>query len=231
MMVGIAGGLKDVQLGDVVVGDKIYHYESAKDTDRGRLSRIDIAEPAHRLVHRARAVARSTNWIARIKGSQRRPSPTAIVGPIAAGEKVVAGRKSTTFALLRRDFSDAVAVEMEGYGVLRATHANEVRGIVVRGISDLIDEKAKSDATGSQDVASRHAAAFAFQLLADLTPDSQFITRRPDDATKRSDASTRRTFPSRVWNVPYARNPHFGVPRIQWRFVNDASVLPRIARD
>jgi len=59
---------------------------------------------------------------------------------------------------------------MEGLGVLAATAANRrVSALVVRGISDLLDRKAKAEATGSQSLAARHASAFAFQVLSKLS--------------------------------------------------------------
>ena len=55
---------------------------------------------------------------------------------------------------------------MEGRGFLEAVHVvGNVAGVVVRGISDLMEEKARSDAENWQPRASDAAAAFLFALL------------------------------------------------------------------
>jgi len=164
---GVAGGLKDLQLGDVVAATKIYEYESGKDQETFK-TRPNIGESSYNLVQQSHRVVRENKWTERIKRPQAH-TPKARVGPIAAGEKVVASTRSATFGFLREHYNDALAVEMEGFGVLRAGYANaQVSKLVVRGISDLIDEKNAADAKGSQEIAACHAAAFTFSLIEHL---------------------------------------------------------------
>jgi hypothetical protein len=92
-----------------------------------------------------------------------------IVGPIAAGEKVVASSRKATARLIKKNYGDTVAVEMEGRGFLEGVHINSpVHGGVVRGISDLLDGKEQADTGGSQQRAADGASAVAFEILATL---------------------------------------------------------------
>ncbi|MGI0025808.1 MAG: hypothetical protein ACREA4_11790, partial [Nitrososphaera sp.] len=156
-------------IGDVVAATKVYGYESGKVDARFGL-RPDVGRSTHRMVQRAMAESKKTDWRTRLVYPPERV-PQVFIGPIAAGEKVIAATQSEIYQFLRTNYNDALAVEMEGRGFLEATYANtDVDSIVVRGISDLIEGKVLADARGSQELASGNAAAFAFEILSKLDP-------------------------------------------------------------
>ncbi len=168
LFVGVAGGLKDVKLGDVVAATKVYGYESGKVVETFQ-PRPNVSQVSYPLEQRAKAEARKEEWLQRIQGSRSDLEPEAWVGAIAAGDKVVASTHSEVYQQLRQNYGDALAVEMESHGVLKALRANpEINALIIRGISDLIEDKSKVDDAGFQKIAARHASAFAFQILAKL---------------------------------------------------------------
>lgn len=158
--VGVAGGIKDVALGDIVAADKVYGYESGKQETTLK-ARPEVGQSTHAMVQRAMATQDSEEWLKKLERK-----PTAFVKPIAAGSKVLTSTSSAIYKFLQKTYNDAVAVEMEGIGFLDAIHRHkDVEAIVIRGISDLLDKKEEADAQGSQEIASQHAAAFAFAML------------------------------------------------------------------
>jgi nucleoside phosphorylase len=170
LFVGVAGGVKDVTIGDVLVATKVYAYERGKDTKSGFEPRPSLTLPAYALEQRARAIRQSDAWRARLDPRLGHAGPGIYIGPIAAGEKVVASTEGAVAEHLRNFYGDTLGVEMEGYGFLAGVHINApLQGSVIRGISDLLDGKANADKAGSQARASDAAGAVAFEMLATLS--------------------------------------------------------------
>jgi nucleoside phosphorylase len=168
LFVGIAGGIKDVKIGDVVASTGVYAYESGK-AGKTFENRAKVGLPAYELEQRAKAEARNSDWLKRI--SDVEPIPQVLVAPIVAGEKVIASTKSEVFKFIKSNYGDAVAVEMEGFGLFAAAqHAanHRVQAIVIRGISDVIDQKKDTRKEEFHEIAARNASAFAFEILAKL---------------------------------------------------------------
>ncbi|NES22776.1 MAG: 5'-methylthioadenosine/S-adenosylhomocysteine nucleosidase, partial [Symploca sp. SIO3E6] len=170
LFVGIAGGIKDVAIGDVVIATEVYGYESGK-VEEQFFPRPKAGKSAYALVQRAKFEARKGEWLQRLDNTPVQ-QPRVFVAPIVAGEKVVASRQSNIFQLLRESYNDAIALEMEGFGFLSAAFAyRNMQAVVIRGISDLIEGK-NDDSVEPEDIrqlkASQHASAFAFEMLAQL---------------------------------------------------------------
>ncbi len=160
MFVGIAGALKDdVNTGDVVVGSAVCWTERGKASDAGYLPRAQAVSLSYPLSQLARKVAREGRWTDRL--ADGRAVVKAVVGQIASGEKVIADTHYRDE--LRRAFSDAVAIENEGFGLARAAELyTDAEACVIRGISDNADP-GKND--HAQAAAADSAAAFCFELL------------------------------------------------------------------
>ncbi|NEZ58692.1 5'-methylthioadenosine/S-adenosylhomocysteine nucleosidase [Adonisia turfae] len=192
LFVGIAGGIKDVKVGSVVAATKVYGYESGKVGETFS-SRPEVGNSSNAIVQRATAEARKAEWVKRIIGDAS-TKPKGFVAPIAAGEKVIASRESELFQFLRATYNDAIAVEMEGYGFLKAAFAYpDIQTLVIRGISDLIKDKNADDPVEGneedrQERASQNASAFAFEILSKLevkAPKSTKLESKPTEPASR----------------------------------------------
>lgn len=171
--VGVAGSLKDdVSHGAVVVADKVYEIHSGKAADDFH-SRPVSFPTLHGLGQLVRQVRRKEWWT-------QDDAPEVQLKPIAAGEVVVASKTSPTYRRISERCNDAVAVDMESAGVYGAAHRAQRAVLAVRGISDMVADKAADADEKWQPRAAAHAAAFAYALLRwahgddlHLTPPSQ----------------------------------------------------------
>ncbi|MFM9950360.1 MAG: SUMF1/EgtB/PvdO family nonheme iron enzyme [Saprospiraceae bacterium] len=173
ILAGVAGGIKDVEIGDVVVGTKFYGYEYGGEQERQPRFTIRALNGSYSrdLLITAQFVAESGLW-------QKRAANTSLnakvaLGPIASGDRVIATKDEAIATLLRQSFNDITAVEMESSGFGQAMQLNpEIRFINIRGISDLLVGKAQADAGYSQERAVKNMAAFTFEFIYQLNPEN-----------------------------------------------------------
>jgi nucleoside phosphorylase len=171
--IGIAGGLKDVKVGDIVIGKAIVGYERGKEDEKlGFLARPQFGLSSYNLERLAESYGNSKEWKEKSQTLANSGSSSGISvfsGTIAAGEKVIANIDSVTYQFIKQNISNALAVEMEGLGFLEACrHYVQLKSLLLRGISDLITGKEGSDGKGSQFYASQNVTAFLFGLISNI---------------------------------------------------------------
>jgi nucleoside phosphorylase len=173
--VGVAGGLKDVSIGDVVIGSDVYGYERGK-TKNEFLPRPQFGFSSYELEQLASSFSMSTAWknqSSKFVESKFHDKVSVLIGTIASGEKVIGSTKSEIYAFMKKNCSHALAVEMEGLGFLEACRQHPaLKSLLVRGISDLVDGKEDADNEGSQDYASLTATEFLFGMIDFMKIDS-----------------------------------------------------------
>lgn len=170
--VGVAGGLKDVKVGDIVIGQDVYGFERGKAEEHNFKPRPKFGASTYALERAAGAYAKSEDWkqkASQLLNQEFAPVISTFTGTIASGEKVDASIDSDLHHFLLQNASHALAIEMEGLGFLEVCRMRPaVKTLLLRGISDLVDKKGEMDAKGSQPYASANVAAFLFGLLGQL---------------------------------------------------------------
>jgi nucleoside phosphorylase len=182
LLSGIAGGVDANSLGDVILADFIEYYEYMKLVDGQELTRrephdqpseylrIDIARPRQ-----------YENWLTGVQPHERPANPQGGNSPkirienIAVGEKLLADADSAFQQKVLQKLSHCKAVDMESYGFLKAIfharrsiHYNPM-GLVIRGVSDLVNDPANDAMRVTwRPYAAKIAAAFARAVIKQL---------------------------------------------------------------
>lgn len=160
---GVAGGVKDLGVGDLIIPDKIYYYQAGKESSEGYHARPQSYTPSGELLARAKHLTYSGNWKNRL--SNGAAEAKTLIAPLAAGDNVI-GTKGELYKIIKQHYNDTAAIDMESSGLFNAIHQKRnIHALAVRGISDLLEGKTASDAAGSQPVAAERAAAFVAELL------------------------------------------------------------------
>lgn len=169
---GVAGGLKDVKVGDIIIGRDVYGYERGKAEENNFKPRPQFGASSYALERLAGQYAKSSGWERKrveLLDPEFAPVISTYTGTIASGEKVDASIDSNLHKFLKQNASHALGIEMEGLGFLEVCRMRPlVKTLLLRGISDLVDGKSHMDGKGSQLYASVNVAAFLFGLLEQL---------------------------------------------------------------
>ncbi|KAA3637391.1 MAG: phosphorylase, partial [Bacteroidetes bacterium] len=89
--------------------------------------------------------------------------------------------KSELHKHIKQNASHALAIEMEGLGFLTVCRSRpSVKSLLLRGISDLVNDKGEMDGQGSQPYASQNVAAFLFGFIDELETLSPIVELTPD---------------------------------------------------
>lgn len=179
ILCGIAGGIKDVNVGDVAIAKSAFDYDSGKESDNGFLPRPVEYQFSDELLAYAQLVQRTDNWKSRtLDGAQ---GANVFIASVAAGDKVISAVNNTTFDRIEQYLSHCKFLEMEAAGFgLAIQRYRDIHAIVVRGISDLCFNKTEEDDKDWQPMAADRAAAFAFELI--YQTNFQPLMRSPMDA-------------------------------------------------
>lgn len=151
---GIAGGRKEAQIGNVVMANLVYNYESGKERPEGFAPRPRMVA----LSHESESLA--TAFLSKERATEK--SYEVFLKPIACGEKVVATTRGSSAAVIDSTYGDALAIEMEGFGFLSALERSENPVLLVRGISDRLDKKGETE---NHDLAIENATDLVFRLI------------------------------------------------------------------
>ena len=222
LLIGTAGGVgsRGIKLGDVVVADYVEYSEFRKRVDGNNLQRkIPYDHPSLSLRENfAQPLLRRSDWKESIRAqwpdASPRPEdrPRAIEGNIISSDSIWGDPKSEEQKNLLEDYDKAIALEMEAFGVARAVcdlrHSVDYnpRYLVIRGISDLVDEEGNDTTRHLWTLwAAAAASSYAYRLAQDflVAPRTEFptSTRAPAPESQSSTAGKIGNFFRQFWQT------------------------------
>lgn len=136
-MFGLAGGIKEeINLGDVIVADKIFYHALGKSYPARQETRLELLKIDAVLLQRFHSycICRQDETAYQVK-----------VGPFAVGEQVISNPKAVED--LRKIHPKMLGIEMESYGVGFAVSraGTPTSFMAIRGVSDFADPDKNDD--------------------------------------------------------------------------------------
>lgn len=163
IMTGICGGVRGVQLGDVIVADRSWDWQSGKWLHDGEFeSAPDHKEACPELVALARGSEAMVQQFWKEQAVRPATPPKIKVGPMVSGSAVVEDKSKHEIFI--QQHRKAIAVDMECFGVYFAARMSvepESKVLCIKGVSDLADRN-KTD--NYQIYCSELSAAVGFEV-------------------------------------------------------------------
>jgi nucleoside phosphorylase len=162
---GICGGFKinsSLNLGDIVIPDKIIYYEYGKIENNKTIRRYINFDIDPSLIQHVKDFI-LTDWSKAPEILENNaPNPKIYINPLASGEKVVA--EEAFQVELIQYCQKLIGVEMEGYGTGIAVLKSgmPIKFLIIKSISDWADSS-KNDA--GHDAAIRNSAEFLIYFI------------------------------------------------------------------
>lgn len=163
---GTCGVIKDAHIGDIVVATRVYDFLRGKEQDNFSSKPVSKEiDPYIRSI--GESLSLRVNRGDLLKGSFFDNNASVFCAPIASSPIIIAADELVEIKkLIRESFSDAIAVELEGYGFYNATYENaKNNAILVRGVTD--DSTKKDDLTDSkiQPKVMERVSIFIFEFI------------------------------------------------------------------
>jgi len=182
ILCGIAGGINGreaVEVGDIVVPEYIHYSSFAKLSEKGQQLRYIAYDHPSMCLHSnyAAPLRFDDSWMSdELRGLlPQGKRPRVFIESLIAGDKVLGDPTSEEQIRLLQQFDDAVAVDMESVGLCRAVAAARLspsynpRLLVIRGISDIVNDEANNAQRAANKVAAATIAAiFAKRVVDDI---------------------------------------------------------------
>lgn len=150
LMTGICGGFSDhVKVGDVVIADRTWDWQSGKWADGvNLLAAPDQREASARLLGLARTIEndRAREFHDAFSGARPENQSRVLIGPMVTGSSVVASIDIQR--VFRQQHRKMLGVDMECYGVYYAVSMSpgpQTEVICVKAVSDLADREKADD--------------------------------------------------------------------------------------
>ena len=167
-LLGTAGGIKNVSVGDVVVADTINEYVDHDSSEEGLISISRVRATDYGLIEDAEWV-RDQDWHSRCLSEDCNVNPDVHIDPIISTPTVI--KDPSIFPVLRQCYVDGIAVVMEGSEFYQASRSlSSVQRLAIFGITDQAHQVVKRE--DKKSVASKHAFLFIKNILSSLSQSS-----------------------------------------------------------